>query len=125
MLGQISGVACNRGSFAEVGLCCIGQATSDDEKTALPTFAAWVGDFDGMQQERQIRLIVPYSKTIFFIDKGDQLGTAAEWGSESEDWLNKGTKSQLVKCPFYRLRSPKRFTRPRPKPDVSPHPTLQ
>jgi membrane-bound lytic murein transglycosylase MltF len=84
---------------AVVGLCCFGGATSgqatDDEKTALPAFARWVGDFDGMQQRRQIRLIVPYSKTIFFIDKGDQWGTAAEWGDELDKWLNKGKKSQL------------------------------
>ena len=84
---------------AAVGLCCVGQATrgqaADEEKTALPAFAPWVGDFDGMQQRRQIRLIVPYSKTIFFIDKGDQWGTAAEWGDELDKWLNKGKKSQL------------------------------
>jgi membrane-bound lytic murein transglycosylase MltF len=48
-----------------------------------------------MQQRRKIRLIVPYSKTIFFIDKGEQLGTAAEWGSELDNWLNKGKKSEL------------------------------
>jgi membrane-bound lytic murein transglycosylase MltF len=84
---------------AVVGFCCVGEASSgqaaDDEKTALPAFAPWVGDFDGMQQRRQIRLIVPYSKTIFFIDKGDQWGTAAEWGDELDKWLNKGKKSQL------------------------------
>ena len=38
---------------------------------------------------------MPYSKTIFFIDKGDQLGTAAEWGDELDKWLNKGRKLQL------------------------------
>jgi membrane-bound lytic murein transglycosylase MltF len=84
---------------ALVGLCYVGQPNgvqaADDEKTALPAFAPWIGDFDGMQQRRQIRLIVPYSKTIFFIDKGDQWGTAAEWGDELDKWLNKGKKSQL------------------------------
>jgi len=84
---------------AVAGLCCVGQPTSvqaaDEEKTALTAFAPWVGDFDGMQQRRQIRLIVPYSKTIFFIDKGEHLGTAAEWGEELDKWLNKGKKSQL------------------------------
>jgi membrane-bound lytic murein transglycosylase MltF len=84
---------------AVVGLCCFGRLTSvhaaDGEKTALPAFARWTGDLDGMQERRQIRLIVPYSKTIFFIDKGEQLGTSAEWGAELDDWLNKGKKSQL------------------------------
>ena len=82
-----------------VGLGCVGQPTcaqaADDGATALPAFATWVGDLDGMQQRRLIRLIVPYSKTIFFIDKGEPLGTAAEWGSELDNWLNKGKKSEL------------------------------
>src|SRR6516164_11236142 len=82
-----------------VGLCCVGQATrsqaADGGATALPPFVPWVGDFYAMQQRRLIRLIVPYSKTIFFIDKGEPLGTAAEWGSELDNWLNKGKKSEL------------------------------
>jgi membrane-bound lytic murein transglycosylase MltF len=82
-----------------VGLACVGQATcaqaADGGATALPPFVPWAGDFDGMQQRRLIRLIVPYSKTIFFIDKGEPLGTAAEWGSELDNWLNKGKKSEL------------------------------
>ena len=40
----------------------------------------------------QIRIIVPYSKTIFFIDEGEQLGTAAEWSNQFDKWLNKGIK---------------------------------
>src|SRR6516165_9542508 len=39
---------------AVVGLCCVGRPNgvqaADDEKTALPAFAPWIGDFDGMQQ---------------------------------------------------------------------------
>jgi hypothetical protein len=92
-------------------LYCFGQATNgqaaDDEKTALPAFAPWVGDFDGMQQRRQIRLIVPYSKTIFFIDKGDQLGTAAEWGDELDKWLNGDKKSQLERIQVAFIPTPR------------------
>ena len=71
------------------------RANAEDGKTALPEYRTWIGDFDGMQKRRQIRIIVPYSKTIFFIDKGEQLGTAAEWGDEFDKWLNKGIKSEL------------------------------
>jgi membrane-bound lytic murein transglycosylase MltF len=70
------------------------QAASE-VKTALPAYDNWVGDFDEMERRRQVRLIVPYSKTIFFIDKGEQLGTSAEWGSEFDAWLNKHKKSEL------------------------------
>ena len=51
------------------------RANAEDGKTALPEYRTWIGDFDEMQKRRLIRLIVPYSKTIFFIDKGEQLGT--------------------------------------------------
>ena len=61
----------------------------DSSKTALPTYVRGVGDFDEMERRHLIRFIVPYSKTIFFIDKGEQLGTAAEWGDEFEKWINK------------------------------------
>ena len=71
------------------------RANAEDGKTALPEYRTWIGDFDEMQKRRLIRIIVPYSKTIFFIDKGEQLGTAAEWGDEFDKWLNKGIKSEL------------------------------
>ena len=48
------------------------RANAEDAKTALPEYRTWIGDFDGMQKRRRIRIIVPY-KTIFFIDKGEQL----------------------------------------------------
>jgi membrane-bound lytic murein transglycosylase MltF len=67
----------------------------DSPKTTLPTYVRQVGDFDEMERRHLIRFIVPYSKTIFFIDKGEQFGTAAEWGDEFEKWINKGKKSQL------------------------------
>lgn len=50
---------------------------------------AWRGDFDGMLQRRTVRIIVPYSKTLFFIDRGRQLGVVAEFGQAFEAWLNK------------------------------------
>jgi ABC-type amino acid transport substrate-binding protein len=71
------------------------RANAEDGKTALPEYRTWIGDFDEMQKRRLIRILVPYSKTVFFIDKGAQLGTAAEWGEELDKWLNKGIKSEL------------------------------
>ncbi len=50
---------------------------------------AWHGDFDGMIQRRVLRILVPYSKTLFFIDRGRQLGVVAEFGQAFETWLNK------------------------------------
>jgi membrane-bound lytic murein transglycosylase MltF len=61
----------------------------------LPGFSAWTGDLDGMEERRLIRILVPYSKTIYFIDKGEQLGTAVDLGQALEEWLNKGKKKEI------------------------------
>jgi hypothetical protein len=39
---------------------------------ALPHLAqkAWTGDLDGMIERRMIRVLVPYSKTLYFSDRG-------------------------------------------------------
>ncbi|NRP74810.1 hypothetical protein ILFOPFJJ_05732 [Ensifer psoraleae] len=47
--------------------------------------SAWTGDLDGMEKRRLIRILVPFSKTIHFIDRGEQLGTAVETGNAEVD----------------------------------------
>lgn len=76
----------------------------EGKKTALPALALWAGDYDGMQSHHVIRFLVPYSKTIFFIDRGEQLGTAAEWAEEFDKWVNKSKKSEIerMRVVFYR-----------------------
>ncbi|SED39786.1 Membrane-bound lytic murein transglycosylase MltF [Beijerinckia sp. 28-YEA-48] len=59
----------------------------------LPLVKPWLGDFDAMRERRIIRILVPYSKTLFFIDRGRQLGVSAELGRRFEDWLNKRYKT--------------------------------
>ncbi|WP_199227078.1 lytic transglycosylase F [Aminobacter sp. AP02] len=54
-------------------------------------------DFDGMAQRRIVRIIVPFSKTIYFVDRGKQLGTAVEFGRALEEVLNKGKKREVDK----------------------------
>ena len=49
----------------------------------------WTGDLDGMQQRRTIRVLTAYSKTLYFIDKGTERGTAADQGRLLEAELNK------------------------------------
>ena len=48
----------------------------------------WKGDLDGMIQHRRIRILVPYSKTSYFIDKGVQRGVAYDVFKAFEDSLN-------------------------------------
>jgi len=56
---------------------------------ALPTRSVSTGDLDAILESRRFRLIVPYSKTHFYIDRGRQMGVAAEFGREFEAWLNR------------------------------------
>jgi len=53
------------------------------------------GDLDAMTKIRLVRILVPYSKTIYFIDKGRQFGTAVEFGTALEAELNKGKKKAI------------------------------
>src|SRR6516164_1545224 len=67
------------------------SAPTVSPRTALRTrFAGqFTGDFDAMLDRRLIRLVVPYSPTLFFEDKGTLYGTAANGAQLFEAWLNR------------------------------------
>jgi len=52
----------------------------------------WTGDLEGMRQRGYIRALVPFSRTIYFIDHGRQRGLAYEGLKEFEKTLNGGSK---------------------------------
>lgn len=73
-------------------------AQADPMASLIPTNEAWLGDLDGMRQRKQIRILVPYSKTFYFIDKGGtQFGATYEVGKAFEDWLNKQDKAKTLR----------------------------
>ena len=48
-------------------------------RAQLPTTEIWHGDLDGMRKRRLIRILVPYSKTFYYIDSGGrQFGATYE-----------------------------------------------
>ncbi len=53
----------------------------------------WTGDLDGMIKRRQIRVLTTYSKTHYFIDKGQQRGITYDAFKEFEEVLNKKHKT--------------------------------
>jgi len=65
----------------------------------LPNIAGikWIGDLDGMIKRRGIRVLVPYSKTLYFVDRGVQRGLVYDSFKIFEDDLNKKLKAQLIK----------------------------
>jgi membrane-bound lytic murein transglycosylase MltF len=74
------------------------QATAAKEKHALPTeIGTKGGDLDAMKKRRQIRVLVVYNKTNFFIDRGASKGITYEAFKMFEDELNKKYKTGNLK----------------------------
>lgn len=59
------------------------------DRMVLPVPPNWIGDFDGIRKRGMLRVLVPYSKTYFFVDRGRQQGIDYEFGKALEQWLNK------------------------------------
>ena len=58
------------------------------------------GDFDAMLERRTIRFLVPYSRSLYFVDKGRERGIAAELARDFEQYLNRKYAKQLGKRPL-------------------------
>ena len=68
------------------------QAPMQKGRTGLDPavlLARWTGDLDGMHARRTIRILTTYNRTLYFIDKGAERGTAADQGRLLEAELNK------------------------------------
>ena len=48
----------------------------------------WTGDFEGMVERHEIRALVPYSKTFYFLDGAEQRGITYEALREFENYVN-------------------------------------
>ncbi|MET0516998.1 MAG: transglycosylase SLT domain-containing protein [Nitrospiraceae bacterium] len=91
-------------------LCCadVGYAQPaakiPDEPTRARAFdlsrKQWTGDFDQMLERRMIRVIVPYSRTLYFNDKGRQRGITADFVRDFERYLNEKYAKQLRNRPL-------------------------
>lgn len=67
----------------------------------------WTGDFDGMVERRIVRILVPYSRTFFFLDGATERGVVATAGRELEREINRqqGLSTRLVHVMFIPVRS--------------------
>ncbi|MGI9413622.1 MAG: transglycosylase SLT domain-containing protein, partial [Hyphomicrobiales bacterium] len=54
----------------------------------------WTGDYDAMLKHRRIRVLIPFSKTFFFLDGGRRRGLAVEWLHEFEKTLQSDARSK-------------------------------
>src|SRR5580765_1430485 len=79
-------------AFACAALRVGAQAPTAKGRTGLDLetiLGKWTGDLDGMQKRRTIRVLTTYNRTLYFIDKGTERGTAADQGRLLETVLNK------------------------------------
>src|SRR4029453_9633551 len=53
----------------------------------------WTGDLDKLVQRRMIRVLVPYSRTLYYTDRGRERGITADLVREFEQYLNQKYKS--------------------------------
>jgi membrane-bound lytic murein transglycosylase MltF len=77
----------------------------------------WKGDFDAMLARHQLRVLVPYSRTLYFNDKGHERGLTAEFVRDFERYVNKTDADRLGKRPFTVYLIP--TTRDRLLPDLN------
>ena len=87
----------------------LGQGVTG-QSFVLPKTRAWTGDFSGMLKRKKLRLLVPYSKTLFFVDRGRQMGVVAEFALYSRGVDQCAVQIQTASLPCrlasHRSRSP-------------------
>jgi len=71
-------------------------AASGDERGGID-LRPWVGDLNGMLERRSVRVLVPYSRTGYFIDGGAQRGLFYELMTGFEERLNEQHAEGLIR----------------------------
>ena len=74
-----------------------GAESDSASKEALLENKPWIGDFDQMAEKRQIRVLVTYSKTFYFLDRGEQRGITYDLLEEFEKYVNQKIKAKTLK----------------------------
>ncbi len=75
-------------------------ATTPELRKLLIENKSFTGDLDKMIERRMIRVIVPYSRTLYFGDKGREEGITAENVRDFEIYINKKYAKELGNRPI-------------------------
>ncbi|MEE4329833.1 MAG: transporter substrate-binding domain-containing protein [Wenzhouxiangella sp.] len=73
------------------------RLTAEDIQDSALALSNWTGDLDGMLERRTVRVLVPYSRTGYFIDAGTQRGLFYELMTGFEDQLNEKHAEGLIR----------------------------
>ena len=86
--------------FAAASLNAQEKPTPETPRQLSLANKPWKGDFDQMLERRIVRALIPYSRTLFFSDKGHKRGITAENMRDFERYLNQKYAKQLGKRPL-------------------------
>ena len=75
------------------------KASAKPRQLAL-SVKPWTGDFERMIERRMIRVLAPYSRTLYFNERGRERGISADSVREFERYLNRKYAAQLGKRPL-------------------------
>lgn len=70
------------------------------DRMVLPVPRNWVGDFNGIRERNFIRILVPYSKSFYSVDRGVERGIDYDLGKALEAWLQKKYPSKKKNQPL-------------------------
>jgi len=86
------------GAIALTSMSAAQPASNTTNKASSPPVVqsrAWTGDFDGMFERRNIRMLAPYSRTLFYLEKGQAHGLTADLAHDFETYLNQKHAKEL------------------------------
>ncbi len=82
------------------GEVAVAELTAEKLRQLNLESRTWSGDWDAMVERRMVRVLVPYSRTLFFNDKGRERGLSAELVRDFERYFNQTLSKRLGKRPI-------------------------
>ena len=79
------------------------EPSTDKPRQLNIAIKPWTGDFDQMVSRRMIRVLVPYSRSLYFNDKGRERGLAAELIRDFERYINQKQKTHKRPITVYMI----------------------
>lgn len=78
----------------------VGETQQAESRTLSIEFEPWTGDFEGMLKRRLLRVLVPFSRSLYYNDKGRERGLIGETVRDFERYINKKYKKRLARRPI-------------------------
>lgn len=87
-------------ALVAVAACFPAFTAAQDKAAAKPRQLSlenkvWKGDFDQILERRMLRVLVPYSRSLYFNDKGRERGVTADLVRDFEKHINRKYAKQL------------------------------